>query len=43
MVVPFVVPRTRTGTPTFTAPALAEAELVPFLYFVEDVLSMVTF
>jgi hypothetical protein len=41
MVVPLVVPSTRTGLPVVTA--LAEAERVPFLYFVEEVSLMVTF
>ena len=41
MVVPFVVPSTRTLSPSVTA--LAELELVPFWYVVEDVLSTVTF
>jgi hypothetical protein len=41
MVVPLVVPRTRTGSPVLTA--LAEAERDPFVYFVEDVLLIVTF
>jgi hypothetical protein len=41
MVVPLVVPSTRTGLPVVTA--LAEAERVPFMYFVEDVLLIVTF
>jgi hypothetical protein len=41
MVVPLVVPRTRTGTPVVTA--LAEAELVPFVYVVEDASLTVTF
>jgi hypothetical protein len=41
MVVPLVVPSTRTGSPVVMA--LAEAERVPFLYFVEDVSWTVTF
>jgi len=41
IVVPLVVPSTRTGWPTVTA--LAAAELVPFWYVVEDASSMVTF
>jgi hypothetical protein len=41
IVVPLVVPRTRTRTPALIA--LAEDEPVPFLYFVEDVLLTVTF
>jgi hypothetical protein len=41
MVVPLVVPSTRTRSPFVTA--LAEVELVPFLYFVEDTSSTVTF
>jgi hypothetical protein len=41
MVVPLVVPRTRTLTPFLTA--LAEVELVPFRYVVEDALLTVTF
>ncbi len=41
MVVPLVVTSTRTGLPVVTA--LAEAERVPFMYFVEDVLLIVTF
>jgi hypothetical protein len=41
MVVPSVVPRTRTRWPGVTA--LAEVELVPFWYFVEDASSTVTF
>jgi hypothetical protein len=41
MVVPLVVPSTRTGSPF--PKALAEVELVPFRYFVEEVLLTVTF
>jgi hypothetical protein len=41
MVVPLVVPRTRTRSPFVMA--LAEVELVPFWCFVEDVSSIVTF
>jgi hypothetical protein len=41
MVVPLVVPRTRTGTPVVTA--LAAAELVPFVYVVEAASLTVTF
>jgi hypothetical protein len=41
MVVPLVVPSTRTGTPVVTA--LAEAALVPFRYVVEDASLTVTF
>jgi len=41
MVVPLVVPSTRTGSPVLMA--LAEVELVPFWYFVEDASSTVTF
>ena len=41
MVVPLVVPSTRTGSPAVTA--LAEFGLVPFSYVVEDSSSMVTF
>jgi hypothetical protein len=41
MVVPFVVPSTRTLSPF--AMALAELELVPFWYVVEDASLMVTF
>jgi hypothetical protein len=41
MAVPFVVPSTRTGLPFVTA--LAELELVPFRYVVEDVRLTVTF
>src|SRR4051794_37311777 len=40
MVVPLVVPSTRTLWPFLTAPA--EIELVPFRYVVEDVLLTVT-
>jgi hypothetical protein len=40
IVVPLVVPSTRTGSPVVTA--LADVDLVPFWYFVEDVLSTVT-
>jgi hypothetical protein len=39
--VPLVVPSTRTGLPVVTA--LAEVELVPFRYVVEDVFATVTF
>jgi hypothetical protein len=41
MVVPLVVPSTRTGLPVVMA--LAEVELVPFRYVVEDALLTVTF
>jgi hypothetical protein len=41
IVVPSVVPSTRTGLPAVTA--LAEAEVVPFWYFVEDVSLTATF
>ena len=41
MVVPLVVPTTRTGSPVVRA--LAEIELVPFRYVVEDALWTVTF
>jgi hypothetical protein len=41
MVVPLVVPRTRTLSPLVMA--LAEIELVPFLYFVEEASSILTF
>jgi hypothetical protein len=41
MVTPLVVPSTRTGSPV--AMALAEAELVPFWYVVEDASLTVTF
>jgi hypothetical protein len=41
MVVPLVVPSTRTGLPVVTA--LAEVELVPFRYVVEDAVFTVTF
>jgi hypothetical protein len=41
MVVPLVVPRTRTGAPLVMA--LAEAVLVPFWYVVADVSLTVTF
>jgi hypothetical protein len=41
MVVPLVVPSTRTPLPGVMA--LAEIELVPFRYFVEDASSTVTF
>jgi hypothetical protein len=41
MVVPLVVPRTRTGAPF--PMALAEVELVPFRYVVEDAFLTVTF
>ena len=41
MVVPLVVPSTRTGVPVVMA--LAEAGLVPFWYVVEDASSTVTF
>jgi hypothetical protein len=41
MVVPLVVPNTTTGSPV--AIALAEVELVPFWYLVEDASSTVTF
>jgi hypothetical protein len=40
MVVPFVIPSTRTGLPFATA--LAEAELVRFRYVVEDASVTVT-
>jgi hypothetical protein len=41
MVVPLVVPSTRTVSPVVKA--LAELELVPFWYVVEDALLTVTF
>jgi hypothetical protein len=41
MVVPLTVPSTRTLLPFLTA--LAEIELVPFRYVVEDALLTVTF
>jgi hypothetical protein len=41
IVVLLVVPSTRTRTPFVIA--LAEIELVPFSYFVDDALSTVTF
>jgi hypothetical protein len=41
MVVPLVVPSTRTGSPGVMA--LAEVELAPCRYFVEDASSTVTF
>jgi len=41
IVVPLVVPSTRTGWPTATA--LAAAELVPFWYVVDAASSLVTF
>jgi hypothetical protein len=41
MLVPLVVPSTRTLAPLVTA--LADVELVPCLYVVEDVLLTVTF
>jgi hypothetical protein len=41
MVVPLVVPSTRTLSPVVMA--LAEVELVPCWYVVEDASSMVTF
>jgi hypothetical protein len=41
MVVPFVVPSTRTVSPVVTA--LAEAEVAPFAYVVEDASVTVTF
>jgi hypothetical protein len=41
MVVPLTVPSTRTLSPFLMA--LAEVELVPFLYFVEDASWTVTF
>ncbi|MFL5698635.1 MAG: hypothetical protein ACJ797_16235 [Ktedonobacteraceae bacterium] len=41
MVVPLVVPSTRTHSPVVMA--LAEVELVPFWYVVEDASSTVTF
>jgi hypothetical protein len=41
MVVPLVVPSTRTGSPVVTA--LAEVELVPFRYVVEDASLTLTF
>jgi hypothetical protein len=40
MVVPLVVPRTRTLTPFLMA--LAEIELVPFRYLVDDASSTLT-
>jgi hypothetical protein len=41
MVVPLVVPSTSTGSPVVTA--VAEVELDPFWYVVEDVSLTVTF
>jgi hypothetical protein len=41
MVVPLVVPRTRTGSPVLMA--AAEVEFVPFRYVVVDASSTVTF
>ena len=41
MVVPLIVPSTRTGSPVVTA--LGEAALVPFLYVVADASWTVTF
>ena len=41
MIVEVMVPRTRTLSPFLMA--LAVVEVVPFLYFVEDSSSMVTF
>jgi hypothetical protein len=41
MVVPLVVPSTTTLAPVLSA--LAELELAPFRYFVEDVFLTVTF
>jgi hypothetical protein len=41
MVVPLVIPSTRTLSPFLMA--LAEVEVVPFRYFVEDALLTVTF
>jgi hypothetical protein len=41
MVVPLVVPSTRTLTPFLTT--LAEFELVPLAYFVEEAVVTVTF
>jgi hypothetical protein len=41
MVVPLVVPSTRTGLPVVMA--LAKAGLVPFWYVVDDASSTVTF
>jgi hypothetical protein len=41
MVVPLLVPSTRTGLPVFTA--LAEVDRFPVWYFVEDALRTVTF
>jgi hypothetical protein len=41
MVVPLVVPRTRTYSPVVTA--LADVEVVPSSYVVEDASSTVTF
>jgi hypothetical protein len=41
MAVPFVIPSTRTLAPFVMA--LAERELVPFLYVVEDTFLTVTF
>jgi hypothetical protein len=41
MVVPLVVPSTRTGSPAVMA--VAEAEPVPFWYVVEDASLTVTF
>jgi hypothetical protein len=41
IVVPLAVPSTRTGLPFVTA--LAEVDLVPFLYVVDDAFLTVTF
>jgi hypothetical protein len=41
MVIPLVVPSTRMGSPVVMA--LAEVELVPFWYVVEDASLTVTF
>jgi hypothetical protein len=41
MVVPLVVPRTRTGSPFVMA--VAEIEVVPLWYFVDDASLTVTF
>jgi hypothetical protein len=41
IVVPSIVPRTRTVSPVVTA--LTEVEVVPFWYVVEDASLMVTF
>jgi hypothetical protein len=41
MVVPLVVPSTRTGSPVVTA--AADASLVPFRYVVDEAILTVTF